>query len=145
MKPALPYDSLLDIATRERDACARRLGEALELAHRAAERLRLLKDHFTACTASRPAHAASLDGAQLRNTRAVLAKLEIAIRRQSEETQSCEQRTEQARLSVNAAERRLKAFGQLQLRADRATEQVERRRDQDRMDEFAARRHRDAH
>ena len=115
-----------------------------QVARRAADRLRLLKDHFAAC-AGKAAHARSVDGAQIRNERAFLARLEIAIVRQSEEAQACEQRGEQARAAVNAAERRLRAFGQLQNRADRALALVENKRDQDRNDEFAARRHRDAH
>jgi flagellar protein FliJ len=144
MRPGLPFDQLLDLATRERDSCAKRLAEAAELARRAADRLRLLKDHFAAC-AAKGAHARSIDGAQIRNERAFLARLEMAIVRQSEEAQACEQRGEQARAAVNAAERRLRAFGQLQNRADRALALVENKRDQDRNDEFAARRHRDAH
>ncbi|APV51426.1 flagellar export protein FliJ [Betaproteobacteria bacterium GR16-43] len=140
MRDGLPFDVLLDMAERERDACARVASDMDVGLRRAQDRMRLLESHFAACSSARPKDAAAHDGAKIRNDRAFLARLEMALRRQADDVRGSQARLDQARDAMREAEKRLRAFGQLKTRALRAAAAVEAKRDQQMNDEFAARR-----
>lgn len=73
----------------------------------------------------------------LRDFQRFIAKLELAIRSQSEEIVRCRQRWEAAQQLWNDREREVKAYRTLRERHDREEQRIENKQDQRLQDEFA--------
>lgn len=80
--------------------------------------------------------------AQWRDYQAFIAKLESAIRAQSDEVERCRGRWEIGQLEWQAREREVKAYLTLQTRHEAVERKLEERQDQRVQDEFAGQQHR---
>jgi len=133
--------TLIDLANKEADAAARRLGAALRAGEEAEQKLELLMryrdDYAARCQSTL---ATGISTTQLHNFQVFMQKLEHAIAGQQKIVGDARQKTAQARAAWQACEQKKKSFATL---AERANKEQSRRalwHDQKQNDEFAARR-----
>ena len=133
-------DTLIELAQRESDEAAKRLGVALKAVDEAEQKLNMLIGY-------RDDYARRLDGAQVsgitpaayRNFVAFMDKLEHAIRGQREVVKHTQHKSGVEKAAWQASERKRLSYRTLNERAAAEALRVENKRDQKQMDEHAAR------
>ncbi|MET0857441.1 MAG: flagellar export protein FliJ [Telluria sp.] len=133
-------ETLIDLAQRDCDAAAKRLGVALKAAEECEAKLTMLLGY-------RDDYAMRLDAAQVagitpmayRNFVAFLDKLDNAINGQREVTKHAHHKSAVEKTSWQASERKRLSYRTLSERAAAETLRIENKRDQKQVDEFAAR------
>ena len=133
-------ETLMDLARRETDDAAKRLGVALRAVEEARQKHEMLvgyrEEYFKRFEA---AQAAGITPVAYRNFVAFIEKLETAVKGQMDLIKHAEHRSEQEKLAWQASERKRMSYSTLNDRADAAALQLENKRDQKQMDEHAAR------
>lgn len=133
-------DTLIELATKDADHAAKRLGAAIRAGEEAEQKLALLlqyrDDYAARCQAGL---SAGLSAAGYHNFRVFLDKLDHAISGQREVVRQTQVRIEQERTAWQASERRRLSFGTLASRAQKEARRHEMRRDQKLTDEHATR------
>ena len=132
--------TLVDLAQRESDAAARRLGVALKAVEEAEQKLQMLLGY-------RQDYADRLDQAQMNgitpfayaNFVAFLGKLDNAINGQREVIKHAEYKADTERKALQESERKRLSYRTLNERAAAQALAIETRRDQKMTDDFAAR------
>jgi flagellar FliJ protein len=133
-------DTLIELAQRDTDDAAKRLGVALRGVEEAKQKLTMLFGY-------RDDYAVRFDGAQLKgitpavyfNFVAFLEKLDNAVKGQQEVLRHAERRAEQEKQAWQACERKRLSYRTLNERAAAMALAKENKRDQKMMDEFATR------
>ena len=133
-------ETLMDLARRETDDAAKRLGAALKAVDEAKQKHQML-------VGFREEYAKKFEAAQLagitpmayRNFQAFMEKLEVAVKGQLDMIKHAEYRSEQEKTAWQASERKRMSYSTLNDRADAAALKLENKRDQKQMDEHAAR------
>ncbi len=132
--------TLIDLAQRETDAAAKRLGETIRQAADAEQKQGMLqgyRDDYAARFMQTQANG--IAPMQYRNFEAFLAKLDNAISGQQEVVKNAQQRIELARKHWQECERKRLSYQALLKRADLELQQKANKRDQKAMDEHANR------
>lgn len=134
-------NTLIDLANKESDAAAKRLGAALAVRDEAQQKLDLLlqyrDDYALRCQASL---AGGISTTHLQNFHLFMQKLEDAIAGQQKVVADASLRATQARAGWLACEQKKMSFVTLASRAAREDARRELWRDQKQNDEHAARR-----
>lgn len=133
-------ETLIDLAQRESDACAKRLGAALQAVEEAEQKLQMLNGY-------RDDYANRLDAAMVagitpfarQNFVAFLDKLENAINGQAEVIKHAQYKAERERKGWQESERKRLSYRTLTERAAAQALALESKRDQKMMDDHAAR------
>jgi flagellar protein FliJ len=133
-------DTLIDLAQRESDAAAKRLGAALKAVEDAEQKLQMLLGY-------RDDYANKLDAAQVagitpfayHNFVAFVAKLDNAINGQQEVLKHARHKGDMEKTAWQASERKRLSYRTLNERAAAEALRVENKRDQKAMDDHAAR------
>jgi flagellar FliJ protein len=133
-------ETLMDLARRETDDAAKRLGVALKAVDEARQKHQMLlgfreeyEKKFVA------AQAAGITPMAYRNFQAFIEKLEVAVKGQQDMIKHAEYRSEQEKAAWQASERKRMSYSTLNDRADADALKLENKRDQKQMDEHAAR------
>ncbi|MYM26658.1 flagellar export protein FliJ [Duganella sp. FT135W] len=133
-------ETLMDLARRETDDAAKRLGIALKAVEDAKQKHQMLVGYqgeyikrFEA------AQAAGITPMAYRNFVAFIEKLDTAVKGQLDMIKHAELRSEQEKAAWQASERKRMSYSTLNDRADAAALKLENKRDQKQMDEHAAR------
>lgn len=133
-------ETLVDLASREADSAAERLGAVLRAGEEAEQKLGMLQqyrlDYAERCQANL---TAGLSAASYSNYRVFMQKLDQAIAGQQELVRECHKRIEEARAAWSASEQKKMSFGTLASRARSQALQKEARREQKLSDEHASR------
>ena len=133
--------TLIDLANKETDEAAKRLGAALRAGEEAEQKLELLTqyrdDYATRCQTTL---ATGISTTQLHNFQVFMQKLEHAIAGQQKVVDDARQKIAQARAAWQACEQKKMSFVTLAERADKEQTRRELWRDQKQNDEYAARR-----
>lgn len=133
-------ETLMDLARRETDDAAKRLGVALKAVEDAKQKHQMLvgyqEEYFKRFEA---AQAAGITPMAYRNFVAFIEKLETAVRGQLDMIKHAEHRCTQEKAAWQASERKRMSYSTLNDRADAAALKLENKRDQKQMDEHAAR------
>jgi flagellar FliJ protein len=140
MAHASALETLIDLAQRESDACAKRLGAALKAVEDGEQKLQMLLGY-------RQDYADRLDQAQMNgitpfayaNFVAFLGKLDNAINGQHEVIKHAQYKADTERKALQESERKRLSYRTLNERAAAEALAIETRRDQKMMDDFAAR------
>lgn len=133
--------TLIDLASKESDESAKRLGMTLRISEDAEQKLNLLlqyrDDYAMRCQSNL---AEGISTTHFNNFREFMYKLEQAIAGQQKVLSDAQDRTLQARAAWLACEQKKMSFVTLAARADKETARLELWRDQKQNDEYAARR-----
>ena len=140
MAHASALDTLIDLAQRESDACAKRLGAALKAVDEGEQKLQMLLGY-------RDDYANRLDAAQMagitpfayQNFVAFLGKLEQAIDGQREVLKHARVKADMEKKVWQESERKRLSYRTLNERAAAEALAIENKRDQKMMDDHAAR------
>jgi flagellar FliJ protein len=140
MANASALETLIDLAQRESDACAKRLGVALKAVEDGEQKLQMLLGY-------RDDYANKLDAAQMngitpfayQNFVAFLGKLEQALDGQREVLKHARVKAEMERKGWQESERKRLSYRTLNERAAQQALAIESKRDQKMMDDHAAR------
>ncbi|MCS0581338.1 flagellar export protein FliJ [Massilia pinisoli] len=140
MANASALETLIDLAQRESDACAKRLGVALKAVDDGEQKLQMLLGY-------RDDYANRLDAAQVagitpfayQNFVAFLAKLEQAIDGQREVLKHARAKADMEKKAWQESERKRLSYRTLNERAAAEALALESKRDQKMMDDHAAR------
>ena len=131
---------LTDLADERHDRAAKKLARALSMLKDSESRLALLQDYCADYHARLAQSAASgVAPAELRNYREFIARLEEAIAQQRTEVEALNKGVADCRTGWMLERRRKQSYAVLIDRADLATREVEARRLQKLVDEFAGR------
>lgn len=133
-------ETLMDLARRETDDAAKRLGIALKAVDDAKQKHEMLvgyREEYLARFES--AQAAGITPMAYRNFVAFIEKLDTAVKGQLDMIKHAEYRAEQEKGAWQASERKRMSYSTLNDRADAAALKLENKRDQKQMDEHAAR------
>lgn len=133
-------DTLIELATTETDAAAKKLGSAIRAHEETEKRLALLlqyRDDYTIRFQS--SLAAGLTAAGYRNFQLFLDKLDTAIAGQQNIVNEAQKRIDAERSAWQASERKRMSYDTLAARARQAELRLEVKRDQKQTDELAAR------
>lgn len=133
-------DTLIELAQRDSDAAAKRLGAALKAVEEAEQKLQMLLGY-------RDDYANKLDQAQMagitpfayRNFVAFVGKLDNAINGQREVLKHANYKSEQEKKAWQESERKRLSYRTLNERAAAEALRIENKRDQKMMDDHAAR------
>jgi flagellar FliJ protein len=133
-------ETLIDLARRETDDAAKRLGAALKAAADAEEKLNMLIGY-------RDEYGRRFDASQqqgitpmaYRNFQAFMEKLDTAIKGQQEVVRHSKARGDQEKQAWQDAERKRMSYSTLRDRAEAQELKKEAKRDQKAMDEHASR------
>jgi flagellar FliJ protein len=133
-------DTLIELAQRDSDDAAKRLGAALQTAEETEQKLAMLLNY-------REDYARKLDAAQVagitplayRNFVAFIGKLDNAINGQREVVKHAHHKSAIEKSAWQACERKRLSYRTLNERAAAEALRVENKRDQKQMDEHAAR------
>ncbi|HAT30302.1 MAG TPA: flagellar export protein FliJ [Janthinobacterium sp.] len=132
--------TLIDLARRETDDAAKRLGAALKAAEDCQQKLDMLSGYRDDYAARFEASlAAGMTPMAYRNFQAFMDKLENAINGQQEVVRNARRRGEQEKAVWQASERKRMSYTTLENRAQEEALKLEAKRDQKAMDEHAAR------
>jgi len=140
MAHASALETLIDLAQRESDACAKRLGAALKAVDEGEQKLQMLMGY-------RDDYANRLDAAQMagitpfayQNFVAFLGKLEQAIDGQREVLKHARVKADMEKKVWQESERKRLSYRTLNERAAAEALAIENKRDQKMMDDHAAR------
>jgi flagellar FliJ protein len=140
MANASALETLIDLAQRESDACAKRLGAALKAVDEGEQKLQMLLGY-------RDDYANRLDAAQMagitpfayQNFVAFLGKLEQAIDGQREVLKHARVKADMEKKGWQESERKRLSYRTLNERAAAEALAIETKRDQKMMDDHAAR------
>lgn len=132
--------TLIELAQRDVDAAAKRLGAALQAAEETEQKLTMLHNY-------RDEYARKLEAAQVagitpmayRNFVGFMAKLDNAVNGQHEVVKHAHRKSAVEKAAWQACERKRLSYRTLSERAAAETLRVENKRDQKQMDEHAAR------
>jgi flagellar protein FliJ len=133
-------ETLIELAVRETDEAAKRLGKCVAAAEEAEKKLALLtqyREDYAQRFQKNLASGLSANG--YHNYQVFLAKLEQAIAGQQQVVREAHQRVEGARAGWQACERKRMSYDTLATRAQKAQQVKENKRDQKQTDEHAAR------
>lgn len=133
-------ETLMDLARRETDDAAKRLGAALKAVDEAKQKHEMLigfREEYV--KRFEAAQAAGITPMAYRNFVAFIDKLEVAIKGQLEMIRHAQLRSEQEKAAWQGSERKRMSYATLNDRADAAALKLENKRDQKAMDEHAAR------
>jgi flagellar FliJ protein len=133
-------ETLMDLARRETDDAAKRLGAALKAVDEARQKHQMLlgfREEYV--KKFEAAQAAGITPMAYRNFQAFIEKLEVAVKGQHDMIQHAEYRSEQEKTAWQASERKRMSYSTLNDRADADALKLENKRDQKQMDEHAAR------
>ncbi len=133
-------ETLIELAQRETDECAKRLGAALKAVDDGEQKLKMLLGY-------RDDYARKLDAAQVagitpmayRNFVAFMDKLDNAINGQREVIKHAQHKSNMEKTAWQASERKRMSYRTLNERAALAALKLENKLDQKQMDEHAAR------
>ncbi|MES2534911.1 MAG: flagellar export protein FliJ [Pseudomonadota bacterium] len=135
-------ETLIELASKDTDDAARRLGRAIAAADEAEQKHILLvqyRDEYGARLQEKL--AAGLAAMECRNFQLFLVKLDDAIVGQQLVVRDARRRIEQERSAWQASERKRMSYRTLATRARTVRQHQEIRHDQKQTDEHAARRH----
>ena len=133
-------ETLMDLARRETDDAAKRLGVALKGVEDAKQKHQMLvgyQDEYL--KRFEAAQVAGITPMAYRNFVAFIEKLETAVKGQLDMIKHAEHRSNQEKAAWQARERKRMSYSTLNDRADAAALKLENKRDQKQMDEHAAR------
>jgi len=133
-------ETLIDLARRETDDAAKRLGASLKAVDEARQKHEMLvgyREEYV--NRFQEAQAAGITPMAYRNFQAFMDKLDVAVKGQHDAITRAEQRSDQEKLAWQTAERKRVSYSTLNERADAAALKLENKRDQKQMDEHAAR------
>lgn len=133
-------ETLMDLARRETDDAAKRLGVALKAVDDAKQKHAMLvnfRDEYV--QRFEAAQQAGITPMAYRNFVAFIEKLETAIRGQLDMIKNAELRSNHEKSTWQNSERKRMSYSTLNDRADAAALKLENKRDQKQMDEHAAR------
>jgi flagellar FliJ protein len=133
-------ETLMDLARRETDDAAKRLGIALKAVDDAKQKHQMLvgfREEYV--KKFEAAQQAGITPMAYRNFQAFIEKLEVAVKGQMDMIKHAEYRSEQEKMVWQASERKRMSYATLNDRADAAALKLENKRDQKQMDEHAAR------
>lgn len=133
-------ETLMNLARRETDDAAKRLGASLKAVDEAKQKHQMLVGY-------REEYAKRFEAAQqagitpmaYRNFQAFMEKLDVAVKGQLDMIKHAEYRSEQEKAAWQASERKRMSYSTLNDRADAEALKLENKRDQKQMDEHAAR------
>ena len=133
-------ETLIELATKETEDAAKRLGLAVKAAADTESKLTLLHD-YRAEYADRfqASMQVGFTAAGYRNFQVFLEKLDTAIAGQEHVVSEARKRVAERRAAWQAGERKRMSYGTLAARAKEAQQQRDNKRDQKAMDEHAAR------
>lgn len=133
-------ETLVELATKETDEATKRLGRAVRMSEEAQQKLVILQEYRDDYAARFQDNLATgLSPMTYRNYQLFIEKIDAAIVTQQEAVQQSKQRVEETRKAWQACERKRMTYGTLIQRAKQAAQEVENKRDQKLMDEFATR------
>jgi flagellar FliJ protein len=133
-------ETLMDLARRETDDAAKRLGIALKAVDDARQKHQMLVGFLEEYVKKfEAAQLAGITPMAYRNFQAFIEKLEVAVKGQLDMIKHAEYRGEQEKMVWQASERKRMSYSTLNDRADAAALKLENKRDQKQMDEHAAR------
>lgn len=133
-------ETLIDLARRETDDAAKRLGISLKAVDDARAKHEMLVGYREEYVQRfQEAQAAGITPMAYRNFQAFMDKLDVAVKGQQELVRQAENRSNQDKLTWQTAERKRVSYSTLNDRADAAALKLENKRDQKQMDEHAAR------
>lgn len=133
-------ETLMDLAQRETDDAAKRLGASLKQVDEAKQKHQMLvgfQDEYI--KKFEAAQAAGITPMAYRNFVAFIEKLDTAVKGQLDMIKHAEYRSGQEKVAWQASERKRMSYSTLNDRADAAALKLENKRDQKAMDEHAAR------
>ncbi|CDG81896.1 flagellar export protein FliJ [Janthinobacterium agaricidamnosum] len=133
-------ETLIDLAQRETDDAAKRLGAALKAVDDSQQKLDMLANYRE--DYAQRFQATMADGMTpmaYRNFQAFMGKLDSAILGQQEVVNFARVRSDQEKTAWQAAERKRMSYTTLDTRAQEHALKLENKRDQKAMDEHAAR------
>jgi flagellar FliJ protein len=133
-------ETLMDLARRETDDAAKRLGAALKAVDEAKQKHQMLvgyRDEYI--NRFEAAQAAGITPMAYRNFQSFMEKLDTAVKGQLELIRHAEHRSGQEKTLWQAAERKRMSYSTLNDRAAAEALKLENKRDQKQMDEHAAR------
>lgn len=133
-------ETLMDLAQRETDDAAKRLGASLKQVDEAKQKHQMLvgfQDEYI--KKFEAAQAAGITPMAYRNFVAFIEKLDTAVKGQLDMIKHAEYRSAQEKVAWQASERKRMSYSTLNDRADAAALKLENKRDQKAMDEHAAR------
>ena len=133
-------ETLMDLARRDTDDAAKRLGIALKAVDEAKQKHEMLvgfREEYN--KRFEAAQQAGITPMAYRNFVAFIEKLEVAIKGQLEMIAHAEHRSTQEKTAWQNSERKRMSYSTLNDRADAAALKLENKRDQKAMDEHAAR------
>ena len=140
------FETLIDIAIQESDEAAKRLGLSVQANQQAKEKLSLLMNYREDYVQQLGAKLVSgMNARSHQNFCDFLDGLDLAIHRQQEVCQGCEQATAKAMEAWRDRERQRLSFKTLGQRQTLIAERKESQREQKLSDEFAARPRRSLH
>ncbi|MYM85133.1 flagellar export protein FliJ [Duganella sp. FT50W] len=133
-------ETLMDLARRETDDAAKRLGASLKQVEEEKQKHEMLvgfqQEYINKFEA---AQVAGITPMAYRNFVAFIDKLDTAVKGQQEMIKHAEYRSEQEKAAWQTSERKRMSYSTLNERADAAALKLENQRDQKAMDEHAAR------
>lgn len=133
-------DTLIELAQRDTDDAAKRLGVALKAAEETEQKLQMLMGYLDDYVAKlEAAQRAGITPMAHANFIAFMGKLEHAITGQREIVRHAHQRSADEKTAWQASERKRVSYRTLNERAAAEALRLENKRDQKQMDEHAAR------
>ena len=140
MTSVAAMQTLIELATRDTDAAAKRLGQAVRAADEAQQKLDLLTEYRNDYAARLQASmAAGLAASGFRNFQQFIGTLDGAISGQQAVVAAARQRITEARNDWQASERKRMSYGTLVERAHKEAQKETGKREQKQTDEHAAR------
>ncbi|MEG2031971.1 MAG: flagellar export protein FliJ [Janthinobacterium sp.] len=133
-------ETLIDLAQRETDDCAKRLGAALKALDDCQQKLDMLsgyRDDYA--RRFEESMANGITPMAYRNFQAFMLKLDSAILGQQQVVNHAQARSENEKSRWQLAERKRMSYTTLDKRAQEQAQKLENKRDQKAMDEHAAR------
>jgi flagellar FliJ protein len=133
-------ETLMDLARRETDDAAKRLGAALKAVADAEQKHQMLVGYREEYAQRfEAAQAAGITPMAYRNFQAFMEKLDVAVKGQQDMIRHAEYRAAQEKTAWQASERKRMSYSTLNDRAAAEALRLENKRDQKQMDEHAAR------
>lgn len=132
--------TLIDLAQRETDDCAKRLGAALKALDDCRQKLDMLSGYRDDYAQRFEASMSNgITPMAYRNFQAFMVKLDSAIQGQQQVVEHAQARSENDKMRWQLAERKRMSYTTLNNRAQEQALKLENKRDQKAMDEHAAR------
>jgi flagellar FliJ protein len=141
MATSSALETLIELASKETDEAAKRLGKCMMAAEETEKKLALLMQYRDDYAARFQQNLTSggLSAMGYHNFQVFLGKLDQAIDSQRQTVREAHERVAQERSAWQAGERKRMSYGTLVNRAEKAQQIKENKRDQKQMDEHAAR------